>query len=68
MVSRWCNDDQNRNMLYRKDGSERYPEFKLYKMIARNVHHHIPSKEMYAPIFSDFVSEVIDESKTYWRL
>ena len=30
--------------LYKKNGEERYPEFKLYKMIARSVHNHIPEK------------------------
>ena len=38
----WVSDDKGRNVLYKKDGSERYPDFKLYKMIARTVHNHIP--------------------------
>ena len=38
----WVLDDKCRNVLYKKDGSERYPDFKLYKMIARTVHNHIP--------------------------
>ena len=38
----WVLDDKGRNVLYKKDGSERYPDFKLYKMIARTVHNHIP--------------------------
>ena len=40
----WVFDDSNKNILYKNDGSERYPDFKLYKMIARTVHNHNPSK------------------------
>ena len=38
LVVDWCTDDKGKNILYKKNGEERYPEFKLYKMIARNVH------------------------------
>jgi hypothetical protein len=44
LISEWCKDDKGRNMLYKTNGEERYPEFKLYKMIARTVHNHVPSK------------------------
>ncbi len=43
IMMNWCNDDKGRNILYKTNGEERYPEFKLYKMIARSVHNHIPS-------------------------
>ena len=36
----WCLDDKARNVMYKKSGKERYPDFKLYKMIARSVHKH----------------------------
>jgi len=38
----WCKDDKGRNLLYKKNGGERYPDFKLYKMIARSCHNHTP--------------------------
>jgi hypothetical protein len=38
----WCKDDKGRNIMYKNNGEERYPDFKLYKMIARTVHNHIP--------------------------
>jgi hypothetical protein len=44
IMTDWCIDDKGRNILYKEDGEERYPEFKLYKMIARSVHNNIPSK------------------------
>lgn len=42
MIAGWCKDDKGRNILYKTNGDERYPDFKLYKMIARKVHQHIP--------------------------
>lgn len=36
IVASWCLDDQGRNLLYKSNGEERYPGFKLYKMIARH--------------------------------
>jgi len=44
IILNWINDDKGRNILYKNNGEERYPDFKLYKMIARSVHNHIPSK------------------------
>lgn len=42
IIMKWCLDDKDRNILYKNNGEERYHEFKLYKMIARTVHNHIP--------------------------
>ena len=44
IIKSWCIDDKGRNILYKKNGDERYPNFKLYKMIARTVHNHTPDK------------------------
>jgi hypothetical protein len=51
LIQEWCTDDKGKNILYKKNGEERYPDFKLYKMIARTVHNHIPSKQLNNPIF-----------------
>jgi len=56
-VIRWCQDDVGKNILYKKNGVERYPNFKLYKMISRLVHHCIPSQELSQPIFAQYVVE-----------
>ena len=40
IINKWCTDDEGKNILYKKNGQERYPDFKLYKMIARTVHNH----------------------------
>jgi len=42
IMTDWCLDDKGRNILYKNNGEERYPDFKLYKMIARSVHKHVP--------------------------
>jgi len=54
LVIEWCQDDNFKNILYKKSGEERYPEFKLYKMISRNVHNHTPQKQLERSMFSKF--------------
>jgi hypothetical protein len=54
LVVKWTMDDKGRNVLYKSSGEERYPDFKLYKMISRSVHNHIPSKEIHNPVFDGF--------------
>jgi hypothetical protein len=45
-IFRWCHDDNGKNVLYKSDGSERYPNFSLYKMLSRTVHKHVPKTEI----------------------
>jgi len=56
LINEWCTDDKGRNILYKKCGEERYPDFKLYKMIARTVHNHTPEKQVTKTVFQKFVS------------
>ena len=51
----WCNDDKGRNVLYKKNDEERYPDFKLYKMIARTVNKHIPNDVLNNPHFNKYI-------------
>jgi len=53
-ILRWCSDDLGKNVLYKRNGEERYPSFKLYKMIARNVHNHTPQAQLDFPFFKQF--------------
>ena len=55
LVNEWCCDDNNKNVLYKRNGEERYPEFKLYKMIARTVNHTTPEKELKKSLFQQYV-------------
>ena len=55
LVSDWCHDDNGKNILYKKNGDERYPEFKLYKMIARLVNIHTPEKQLERDLFKSYI-------------
>jgi hypothetical protein len=42
------------NILYKNNGDERYPDFKLYKMITRCVHNHTPQSQVERNEFSKY--------------
>jgi hypothetical protein len=54
VVVEWLKDDKGRNVLYKKNGDERYPDFKLYKMIARTVHGAVPHEQLSKPMFAHY--------------
>ena len=54
VVVEWLKDDKGRNVLYKKNGDERYPDFKLYKMIARTVHGAVPHEQLQRPMFAHY--------------
>ena len=55
LINEWCKDDKGRNVLYKTNGDERYPDFKLYKMIARTVHNHTPENQLKREMFLKFL-------------
>ena len=55
IITDWCVDDAGRNILYKNNDEERYPDFKLYKMIARKVHNHLPHKELDNKVFNKYI-------------
>jgi hypothetical protein len=55
VIINWVNDDNNRNVLYKTNGKERYEGFKLYKMIARDVHKHTPQNQLKHPVFKQYI-------------
>ena len=57
LVDSWCNDDHGKSVLYKPSGQERYPDFKLYKMIARTVNNLVPKDQLKQSIFKKYVSE-----------
>jgi hypothetical protein len=63
-IYRWCLDDKKSNVLYKKNGDERYPDFKLYKMIAKTVHEHTPQKQLTFPFFRKFTVEQVPDGVT----
>ena len=52
IIREWCTDDNGKNILYKTNGVERYPDFKLYKMIARTVHSPTPSSQLDKDFFA----------------
>ncbi len=61
-IQRWCSDDNNKNILYKKNGEDRYPNFKLYKMIARSVHKHTPDEQLKHGYFNQFQCDKPNDS------
>ena len=55
LLDDWCSDDKGRNVVYKRNGEERYPGFKLYKMIARTVHNNTPLLQLRRPIFQKYI-------------
>ena len=60
LIINWVRDDNDKNVLYMKNGEERYPNFKLYKMIARTVHTKTPESQMSDPLFESFLVDNYD--------
>jgi hypothetical protein len=60
----WMVDDDDKNILMEPDGSERFPDFDLYKHIAEKIHGADPTQQIHKLPFSKFkISEKVD--KTY---
>ena len=54
LIDEWCEDDYGKNILYKSSGEERYPGFKLYKMIARIVNNLVPKDILKKPVFAKY--------------
>jgi len=55
IIFEWCLDDKGLNVLYKMNGDDRYPDFKLYKMIARCVHNHTPEAQLEREEFKKYI-------------
>ena len=55
LIEDWLKDDKERNILYKKNGDERYEDFKLYKMISRTVHNAIPKEQLSRKLFTQYL-------------
>ena len=56
LLHQWLLDDKDRNILYKNNGDERYPEFKLYKMITRTIHNAVPRVQIQKDLFKTYVT------------
>jgi hypothetical protein len=61
LIISWLYDDNGINILYKKNGDERYPDFKLYKMIARIVHNHLPEKQFSHVCFKKYETDTLEK-------
>jgi hypothetical protein len=50
----WMIDDKGRTVFINPDGTERFPDFDLYKHIAEYIHCAIPSRQFSKPVFESF--------------
>jgi hypothetical protein len=55
LIISWCCDDRGINIYCKKNGQEKYPDFKLYKVIAKNVHKHTPHNQLKLDCFKQFI-------------
>jgi hypothetical protein len=63
LIFEWCLDDNGVNILYKNNGQERYPDFKLYKMIARYVHNHTPAAQLERKEFDKYRVQTIPKNE-----
>jgi hypothetical protein len=63
IINKWCCDDNGKNVLYKRDGSERYEGFKMYKMIARGVHGCVPIEQLQLYYFMRFEVDAVNEEE-----
>lgn len=64
----WMIDDEDCNVLMEPDGSERFPDFDLYKHIASKCHKAKPSEQFEKPAFSKFQTKKIPANAKVYSL
>jgi hypothetical protein len=47
-------DDMGKNIFVNPNGTERFPDFELYKHIAEHVHGAVPAKQFFTPVCQAF--------------
>lgn len=57
IINEWCKDYKNKNILYKRNGEERYEDFKLYKMIARTVKDKEPQNFIERDVFAKYITQ-----------
>lgn len=61
----WLLCDDGHNVLMDPDGSERYPNFDLYKVITSEVHGAVPAEQFTKPLFACFKTNDAPTEKVY---
>ena len=68
LIVEWCLDDNGINILYKNNGQERYPDFKLYKMIARYVHNHTPQAQLERSDFDKYSVNAVPKNESVMNI
>ena len=68
IIKEWCQDDDGKCMIWSADGTERYPDFELYRMIALSVHRHTPQAQLVRPEFASYEVKEVAEMAGYMDL
>jgi hypothetical protein len=63
MLWSWMIDDSGRNIFINPDGSERFPDFDLYKHIAAHIHKAVPAQQFNSVTFDRFQWTLADVPK-----
>jgi hypothetical protein len=61
----WLLCDDGHNVLMDPDGSERYPDFDLYKVITTQVHNAVPCEQFEKDLFKCFQVKDVGKEKVY---
>ena len=56
LIQDWIKDDNKKNILYKSNGEERYPDFKLYKMITRKCTKQTPNAQLEKKLFKKYIT------------
>ena len=60
MLWEWLQDDTGRNVLREPNGSERYPDFELYRVLAAEVHKAVPALQIEKALFTGYRTDEKD--------
>jgi hypothetical protein len=66
VVEEWSLDDNGDSVMMTEFGNERYPDFELYRMIARTVHNHTPEAQLKRPLFAAY--ETVDVAEPHMNI
>ena len=55
IIDEWCTGDDGKNLIYKRHGKDRFPGFKLYRVIAHKVTQHKPYNQLERPVFQKYI-------------
>ena len=70
LLWRWLTDDEGMSIMRNPDDSERFPDFDLYKHIARHAKSAVPREEALSELFAGYSvkRETIPDGTKIWEI